>query len=83
MTPAKFHESNRVLRAPKGMEKECGDLYVFSDGQVCISQWQPTEEEKAAIAAGAGVWLTVVSGHTQPPVGLSVVSPFLQTEAAG
>ena len=82
MTPQKFNESNRVLRAPKGMDGKCGDLYVFSDGEVCVSQWQPTEEEKAAIAAGAPIWLRVVSGDTQPPVGLSVSSPFIQEQPA-
>lgn len=82
MTPVRFPQANSVLTAPKGMEKECGELHTFRDGVNCISCWQPTEEERAAIAAGQPVWLIVVSGHTQPPVAVTAVSPFLTAEEA-
>jgi len=82
MKPVNFPQANRVLKAPRGMEKECGDLHTFSDGVNCISCWQPTEEEIAAIAAGQPIYLLVVSGHTQPPVSVMATSPFITPEEA-
>ncbi|HYD00312.1 MAG TPA: hypothetical protein VEB22_03730 [Phycisphaerales bacterium] len=76
MTPVRFPEMNTVLTPPTGMP-DCGELPSFRDGRQCISCWQPDDAERAAIAAGAPVWLVVVSGKTQPPVAVTSVSPFL------
>jgi hypothetical protein len=80
MTPTTFPQKNTTLLAPAGMAN-CCDLPVYRDGHQVISCWQPDEAEQAAIAAGAPVWLIVVSGRSSPPVGLSTVSPFLPPEA--
>lgn len=56
---------------------------VFATGTMCISCWKPTDEERERIARGEPIWLTVVAGASQPPVGLSVDNPFLQEAASG
>jgi hypothetical protein len=76
-----FPQANKILTAPPGQEEEVYDLPVWSDGARCISCWQPTEAEKAAIARGEPVWLWVI-GSTHPPVAVEVGSPF-DTAAAG
>lgn len=45
-----------------------------------ISQWQPTEEERAAIAAGGPVWVSVWSQGGPPPIAVFGVTPFLRPE---
>lgn len=75
MKATKFPEANKILTAPPGREEEVYDLPVWSDGDRCISFWQPTEEEKAAIARGEPVCLWVM-GTTHPPVAVEVGSPF-------
>lgn len=60
-------------------EQEVYDLPVWG-GPVegverCISCWEPSPEERAAIAAGGPVWLWVV-GATHPPLVLDAASPF-------
>ncbi len=60
-------------------DQEVYDLPVWSGlaggTYRCISCWEPSEEERAAIAAGGPVWLWV-AGHTHPPLVLDVASPF-------
>lgn len=49
---------------------ECDPLVVYVNGGTMTSAWYPTDCEKAAIAAGAPVLLTVwSSGH--PPVSVN------------
>lgn len=74
-----FPQANKVLKAPPGQEADVYDLPVWG-GEVegiqrCISCWEPTPEERAAIAAGGPVWIWVV-GHTHPPLVLDAASPF-------
>jgi hypothetical protein len=65
------------LKRPAHMtEEECGTLAVFQTGQHCISRWVPTWRERLLILVGAPIWLWVWSGNSQPPVTLSVDSPF-------
>lgn len=76
MIGVNFPEAQQFLGRPDGMtQDECGALPVCRGvyaGQypVVISCFEPTEEERAAIAAGANVYLHVV-GATMPPVILS------------
>jgi len=71
MKPIWFKESNRMLTKPQSMsEDECGDLYVFANGEQCISCWKPTLKERLSILVFGRVWLWVYSGHTQPPVSI-------------
>lgn len=78
MKPTDFPEKTVVLQRPAGMtEEQCGTLAVFTDGEHCVSRWAPSWKERLLIALGAPVWLWVWSGHTQPPVAVSVDSPFV------
>lgn len=82
MTSIPFPEKNCDLGRPPGMTaEECNSLPVWRDGKQCISCWQPDDAERAAIAAGAPIWLYVIGGATQPPVALTTISPFLPPEA--
>lgn len=70
-----FPEANHHMGAPKGWDPEtqgeCGVLpvQVTEDGR-CISIWMPDPEERAKIARGHPIALSIVGG--QPPVLLSV-----------
>lgn len=48
----------------------------YPDGPaLCISAWQPTEEERAAIAAGGLIYLHCL-GYTHGPISVQGVSPW-------
>lgn len=69
MNPINFKESNKVLSRPSGTkESECGNLNVWTDGKQCISCWKPTLRQRISILLFGKVWLSVLSGKTQPPV---------------
>jgi hypothetical protein len=58
-------------------EEECGTLAVHQTSNgICISRWVPTLSERLALILGAPVWLWVWSGRTQPPVALTINTPF-------
>lgn len=81
MTPGKIEGATATLGAPDGWDAgkfgECEPLQVReaecpeTGSYGWQSAWYPNEEEKAAIAAGAPVVLTVW-GKGHPPVGLHV-----------
>ena len=82
MNFVKFPEANQKL-VPSGQEfslnvESVEPLWVCTDGEQCVSCFEPTPEERAAIAAGAKIWLHVLSGQTQPPVALGVGHSFHQ-----
>lgn len=72
MKPRRTVISDKVFRLPGGTEDN--DLWVTTygedDGGPCIgSTWEPTPEERQAIADGANVEL-IVWGTGTPPVAL-------------
>lgn len=75
MKPRRTHESTQCLDLAEGNEDN--SLWVrvesYEDcGHVCVSSvWEPTEEERAAIADGQNIKLTVW-GTTHPPVNVGV-----------
>lgn len=77
MQPIQHRSNNDVLRAPLGVPvEECRPLAItrvkYGDGSHGVwSYWQPSEAERAAIAAGAAVRLEVVGG-THPPLWVGV-----------
>ncbi|MDP3452063.1 MAG: hypothetical protein Q8R90_03820 [Bacteroidales bacterium] len=72
MKPVKFKEQNQQLGPPPGIsEEECSPLPVYTDGKQCISCWELTPEEIAKVSKTGRIWLSVLSGQTQPPVWLS------------
>jgi hypothetical protein len=58
------------MRAPRGQEDEVRDLLVLVADNYCISRWEPTPDELAALNAGGSVELWVMG--RQPPVSLAV-----------
>lgn len=76
MDPVDFPEANLTLTKPAGVtDEECGSLRAHRTADAFVSCWQPTEEERAAIARGGAIWLWVwAAGH--PPVALSAECPF-------
>ena len=71
MEPMNFEQANKNLLKPEGMtDEECGSLPVFSDGTQCISLWKMTWRERLSALFFGKIWLSIYSGHTQPPVWL-------------
>lgn len=71
MTPIKFKEANRNLSKPPNMtDAECSSLWVYSDGTQCISCWKMSWKQRIKALLFGKVWLSVLSGSTQPPVWL-------------
>jgi len=64
------------MGSPSGMEDECGTLEISEVhdpiwGNQMRSAWMPTDEERAAIASGAPVILSIV-GTSHPVVAVFV-----------
>ena len=65
--------NNDVLRAPSGQTiEECRPAPItrtlYDDGTPSVATyWQPTDEERRAIAAGALIRVEVI-GRTMPPM---------------
>lgn len=70
MKPADFPLANVTLQPPEGMS-DCVPLPVCATDGTITSIWEPTDEERAAIAAGGRIALTVW-GNAHPPVGIGV-----------
>lgn len=69
MKPIDFPQSTKVLQKPSNMlNSECQPLPIWSDGKECVSCWKPTVKERLKILFTGVVWLSVLSGNTQPPV---------------
>jgi hypothetical protein len=81
MEPVKFKEANKNLLKPHSMtDEECASLWVFTDGQQCVSRWYLTWKDRLRILFYGHVWLAVHSGVTQPPVRLDSDRTVFQTE---
>ena len=83
MVPTSFAESNGVLDAPKGMEKDCDPLSVafaqIGSMPCVVSCWKLTADELAEINRTGRVWL-LIAGKTMPPVVLTTEKPFHQEQ---
>lgn len=85
MLPVTFSCANSTLGPPPGDTlTDCGSLPVqrtFEDGQpVFNSRWRMSDEERAHIAAGGDIELTIWgTGH--PPVAVNVVDAEAPQEA--
>ena len=71
MKPIKFEEANKNLLKPENMtDEECSSLWVHTDGRECISCWKLSFKQRLSALFYGKVWLSVLSGYTQPPVWL-------------
>ena len=83
MIPIAHPTNNITLGAPDGLEDRVAPLHTTSatmdDGMpVILSMWLPSQEERDAIAAGAGVLLSVM-GDLCPPVALQACTEAQMT----
>lgn len=83
MKPSEHRFANMTLNAPTGQEDEIGSLAVYSDGEQCISCWQMSWRERLSALLFGRVWLSVLSGRTQPPVWLWATREALKYERKG
>lgn len=69
MKTVKFDEANKNLLKPETMtDKQCCSLWVYTDGNQCISCWKLSWKERVKALIFGNIWLSVLSGATQPPV---------------
>lgn len=68
MNPVRTARSNVIYRGPS---PEVGDAWTESTREAAYLTWEPTDEERAAIAGGALLRLGVFQ-HPMPPVSLEV-----------
>ena len=67
--PIKFPEANKNLLKPnETTDEECRSLWVYCDGEQCISCWKLGWRERIFALFFGKIWLSVLSGNTQPPV---------------
>ena len=78
MKPIWFSEAELELTRPANMtDAECQPLPICRTGGQVISCWRPSWRERLAVLFYGRVWLSVLSGQTQPPVWLmGARSPF-------
>lgn len=71
MKPIKFAQANKNLMKPANMtDEECSSLWVYTDGKQCVSCWKMSWRQRIKALIYGKVWLSVLSGQTQPPVWL-------------
>ena len=69
--PIYFERANKSLSKPSSMtDEECSSLYVYTNGHECISCWKLTFRQRLYLLFHGKIWLSVLSGITQPPVWL-------------
>lgn len=83
MKPINHRFTNVTLNAPAGQEDEILPLRVWTDGEQCISCWQMGWRERLSALVFGRVWLSVLSGRTQPPVWLMATRDALKYEDTG
>jgi len=77
MKPIQFKEANIILTAHPGDEQKVQNMPAYSNTKLglTISCWELDGEELLKICETKKVYLHVM-GDTQPPVMLSIKSPF-------
>ena len=67
--PVDWHGANKTLVAPKDTTSEqVQDMRVFSNGVVCISRWQLSNEALKEVAKTGCIFISSYSGESQPPI---------------
>lgn len=69
MKAIKFKQANKCLGKPPSMtDAECHSLWVYTDGKQCISCWKLSWKHRLKALLFGRVWVSVLSGTTQPPI---------------
>lgn len=69
MNPVKLPNATHTLHGPPG--SDIGDLDVIISAPYVMSVWEPTPEERAAIAAGRNILLSIMA-NGMPPAALQI-----------
>lgn len=78
MLPVPFTGSNKTLSKPKDMtDEECAPLEIYTDGKQCVSVWKLSKEDLEKVNKTGVIYLSIISGSTQPPVSVEVDNPFI------
>ncbi|MES0168222.1 hypothetical protein NKJ87_19905 [Mesorhizobium sp. M0027] len=56
-----------LLRAPEGA-KNVGEMHTFTNGHCSVSCWELDEAELAEVVRTKRIFVSILSGRTQPPV---------------
>ena len=81
MKPIKFKEANKNLLKPQNMtDEECSSLWVYTDSKECISCWKMSFKQRLSALFYGKVWLSVLSGQTQPPVWLDCANTVFKSD---
>lgn len=82
MRPVQFKYANRMLAPPDVEYSEnvarIDSLPVWSDGEQCVSCWQMSLRERLSALVFGRVWLSLLSGATQPPACVVASRGYLQ-----
>ena len=79
MEPIKFKEATKCLSKPQSMtDEECNSLWVYSDGNICISLWKLSFAERLKALFFGKIWLGILSGQSQPPVWISAMKTVFE-----
>lgn len=62
-----FPGSNMRLGAPTGAEN-VGTMHTFTNGNCSVSCWEFTDDELAEILRSRRIYISVLSGRSQPPI---------------
>jgi len=82
MKPRWFKWANRRLM-PSGSEYSenvtgVDPLWIWTDGEQCLSCWQPTLWERIQLLFHGRIWVSVLSGQTQPPICVTTEKEYLK-----
>jgi hypothetical protein len=81
--PVKFEHSNRFLGPPQAAEYSENiagvvGMHTWTDGEQSLSRWKLTWRERLQVLLHGHVWITVLSGWTQPPVAIETRREYLK-----
>lgn len=65
LKPVKFKEANREL-LPAAKAPNHKGIYVFTDGEQCISRWKLTLRQRLCVLIYGRIWLGIKSGESMP-----------------
>jgi hypothetical protein len=67
--PIDWEGANKTLNPPEGYEAEqVTPMRIFSYGVICVSKWKLSPEAISEIANTGCLFISLISGPTQPPV---------------
>jgi len=84
MKPIEFEGSTNVLQ-PSGKTysenvTSVQPLPIWSDGEQCVSCWKMDWRERISALIFGRVWLSILSGHRQPPACVRAVRDYFTAE---